>query len=110
MVKAGKKLFAQLRLTCPAAETGGCKVRITLKTAKAVRLGKTKRILVLGSKSVKLAPGAITTVKVPLGKRAASVAKGGKLSVKALITSTDAAGNKASTARKLSLKLPRTKK
>ena len=63
MVKAGKKLFAQLRLTCPAAEIGGCNVRITLKTAKAVRLGKTKRILVLGSKSVKLAPGAITTVK-----------------------------------------------
>jgi hypothetical protein len=108
--KAGKRLYAQLPLTCPVAETGGCKVRVTLKTAKAIRLGKKKRTLVLGSASAKLAPGAITNVRVPLNKRAATLAKGGKLSVKALITSTDAAGNKAKTTKKLALKLPRAKR
>jgi Ca2+-binding RTX toxin-like protein len=106
---AGKRLIARLPLSCPAAERGGCKVRITLKTAKAVSLGNGKRIVVLGTKSVKLAPGASTTVRVPLSRRAATLAKGGKLSVKALITSTDAAGNRASATKKLALKLPRAR-
>ncbi|HEX5609565.1 MAG TPA: calcium-binding protein [Solirubrobacterales bacterium] len=106
----GKRLVARLPLTCPVAETGGCKVRVTLKTAKAVRIGKKKRTVVLGSTSAKLAAGAITTVRIPLNKRAATLAKGGKLVVKALITSTDSAGNKAKATKKLALKVPRAKK
>ena len=108
--KAGKKLFAQLPLSCPATETGGCQVSVTLQTAKAVKLGTVKAIVVLGSAKVTLAPGATATAKVALKASASALAKGGKLAATALIVSTDAAGNTVNSAAPVALKVPRPKK
>ncbi|HEX5609566.1 MAG TPA: calcium-binding protein [Solirubrobacterales bacterium] len=110
VAKAGKKLFAQLPLSCPSTETGGCQVSVTLQTAKAVKLGAVKAIVVLGSANVTLAPGATATAKIPLKASASALAKGGKLAAKALFTSTDSAGNTVNTTALVALKVPQPKK
>ncbi|HEX6667703.1 MAG TPA: calcium-binding protein [Solirubrobacterales bacterium] len=110
VAKVGKKLFAQLPLSCPATEAGGCQVSITLQTAKAVKLGTVKAVVVLGSAKATLAAGATATAKVALKSSASALTKGGKLAATALITSTDAAGNTVNTTAPVALKVPQPKK
>ena len=57
VVRSHGKLIARAPVSCPAAEAGGCRTALTLETAKAVRLGKVRAVLVLGSATVDLAPG-----------------------------------------------------
>jgi len=87
-------------------EAGGCQTTVTLETAKAVNLGRFRAALVLGSKSVDLAPGQRMTVSVRIDA-AAGLATHGKLATRAQVESSDAAGNSAVRALTVGLRIPR---
>jgi Ca2+-binding RTX toxin-like protein len=105
-VRDHRKLVARVPLSCPAAEAGGCRTTVTLETAKAVRLGKVRAVLVLGSKGVDLDPGEQSTVTVRLARGAAGLAKHGKLKTRVRIASSDAAGNLAEGSAAVGLRIP----
>jgi Ca2+-binding RTX toxin-like protein len=107
VVRSGRKLVARIPISCPAAEAGGCRTTLTLETARAVKLGKVRAPVVLGSKSVRLRGGQRSTVSVRLTGGAASLAKRGKLATRARITTSDAAGNTAVKSVALGLRTPR---
>jgi Ca2+-binding RTX toxin-like protein len=107
LISSHGKLVARVPLTCPAAEAGGCQMTLTLKTAKAVRLGGVRAVLVLGSKSADLRPGQRSTVSVRLVGGAAELRRHGMLPVRARIATQDAAGNFAVRSVALGLRFPR---
>jgi Ca2+-binding RTX toxin-like protein len=94
-----KKLVAKVPVSCPAAETDGCRTTLKLE-AKSPRK-------VLGSKTVRVGAGAKATASIQLSAGAAKLAVNGKLPVRIRITSTDAAGNTASKTISVTLKVPR---
>jgi Ca2+-binding RTX toxin-like protein len=100
------KLIARAPVTCPVAEAGGCRTALTLETAKAVKLGKVRAVLVLGSASVSLAPGQSQTVPVRVNGGAAALARNGKLSTRVQVSSSDAAGNTAAGTMDVGLRFP----
>jgi Ca2+-binding RTX toxin-like protein len=101
------KLIARAPVSCPAAEAGGCRTTLTLETAKAVRLGKVRAVLVLGSAKVKLASGQRMTVSVRVNGGATGLANHGKLATRILVSSSDAAGNSATGSVAVGLRIPR---
>ena len=103
--KSGKARIAMVPLSCPAAETGGCRVTVTLETAKAAHLGSVSAVVVLGSKTVKIAGGKRMTAPVRLAPGAAALARGGKLATRVRLASSDAAGNTAVRTTATSLRL-----
>jgi Ca2+-binding RTX toxin-like protein len=105
VTRSGRSLVARVSLSCPMAEAGGCRTTVTIETAKAVRLGKVRAVLVLGSKTVALRPGQQTTVSVRLAG-AGSLAKHGKLAARVREASSDAAGNLAARSLKVGLRIP----
>jgi hemolysin type calcium-binding protein len=106
VARSGRSFVAHVPLSCPLAEAGGCRTTVTLETAKAVRLGKVRAVLVLGSKTVSLKPGQQTIVSVRLAG-AAAVAKHGKLAVRVREASSDASGNLAARSLRVGLRIPR---
>ena len=108
VTRQGGKLVALVRVSCPAAEAGGCRTTLTVATAKAVRLGKVTAVLVLGSKSIDLDPGQQSTARVRLTRGAAGLAKRGKLPVRVRITSSDVAANSAAKSVAVGVRIPRS--
>jgi hypothetical protein len=102
-----RKLVARVPVTCPDAESGGCDATLTLETAKAVRLGKVRAPVVLGSKSADLGPGEQATVRVRLARGTAGLAKRRKLPARVRVSSSDAAGNLATDTVDVGLRIPR---
>jgi hypothetical protein len=88
------------------AEAGGCRAALTLVTAKAVKLGNVRAVLVLGSATVSLAPGQSRTVPVRVNGGAAALARNGKLSTRVQVSSSDAAGNTAAGSTAVGLRIP----
>jgi Ca2+-binding RTX toxin-like protein len=107
VVRSHGKLIARAPLSCPAAEAGGCRTALTLSTARAVKLGKVRAVLVLGSTMVNLAPGQRTTVSVRLTGGAVGLAAQGRIPARVRIASFDAAGNSAARSVAVSLRIPR---
>lgn len=112
-VKVGRNRIVAVRLRCPATETR-CRGKLTLKTANRVQvrpLAATeagKRKLVLGHKKFSLAGGRTATVKVRLSKKNYRLIAGlKKVRVRGTVTARDAAGNKRTTVRTITLKAPR---
>jgi Ca2+-binding RTX toxin-like protein len=105
--RAGRKLIARVPITCPAAAAVGCRTTLTLQTAKAVRLGEVRGVVVLGSKSVDLGPGQQATVRIRLASGAAGLAKRGKLPVRVRVASSDATGNSAEKSVAIALRIAR---
>jgi Ca2+-binding RTX toxin-like protein len=101
------QLLARIPISCPAGESGGCRTTLTLQTAKAIRLGRVRAVLVLGSKAVRLGQGQRSTVSIRLAGSIAALAKRGKISARVQITSSDAAGNATTRSLRLSLRIPR---
>jgi Ca2+-binding RTX toxin-like protein len=101
------RLIARTRVSCPAAEAGGCRAALTLETAKAIRLGKVRAVLVLGSTNVDLAPGQASTASVRVSNAAAGLATHGRLPARISISSSDAAGNSAARSFAVGLRFPR---
>ena len=106
VVRSHGKLIARAPVSCPAAEAGGCRTALTLETARAVRLGKVRAVLVLGTASVSLAPGQSQTVSVRVNRGAPSVSNNGRLSTRIQVSSSDAAGNTAAGTVAVGLRIP----
>jgi len=101
------KLIARAPVTCPVAEAGGCRTALTLETANAVKRGKVRAVLVLGSAMVDLAPGQRMTVSVRVNGAAASLATHGRLPARIKVADSDAAGNSATRSAAVGLLIPR---
>ena len=101
---------ARVRVECPAAEAGGCKGTLALLTANKVRIGGVKVQALLGSKSYSLKAGQRRTLAIKLPKGVGRFAKKRKLSLRAQTVSRDAAGNVATGAKRLTVKLVKPKK
>jgi hypothetical protein len=103
------KAQAPIAVTCPAAETGGCRGRLTLTTAGPVRLGKARVVVVLGSANYALAAGKATKVKVKLPSTLKRiVGKKRTLKARAAAVGRDAAGNRSEAiGKRLTLRLPK---
>ncbi len=106
LVRPGGKLTARVSLTCPVAEANGCHAALTLVTAKPVYFGALRAALVLGSRSVDLAPGQTMTVPVRLNGAAARVASHGRLATRIRVDSSDAAGNSTTRSALVALRIP----
>jgi Ca2+-binding RTX toxin-like protein len=107
VVRSHGHLIARIPLSCPAAETGGCQTTVTLTTARTVRLGRVRAMLVLGSNSVSLRGGQRRTLSIHLAAGAATLARHGSISTRVQIATRDAAGNAASRRVAVSLRIPR---
>ena len=97
----------KLRVSCPAAEAGGCKGTLQLFTAKPVKIGSDKVIVRLGGASYSLNAGQVRTLKVKLPKGVRKLAKGRSLSARAETITRDDSGNTAAASRTVKLRLPR---
>ena len=103
----GGRASTKLAISCPAAEAGGCKGTLALFSAKAVKIGSQKVIVRLGGASFALKPGERRTLTVKLPKGVRKLATKGAIAARAETVSRDSAGNTATAARSVSLKLPR---
>ena len=107
VVRSHGHLIARIPLSCPAAETGGCQTTVTLTTARTIRLGRVRAMLVLGSNSVSLRGGQRHTLSIPLAAGAATLARHGSVSTRVQIATRDAAGNAANRRVAVNLRIPR---
>jgi Ca2+-binding RTX toxin-like protein len=107
VVRSHGHLIARIPLSCPAAETGGCQTTVTLTTARTIRLGRVRAVLVLGSNTVSLRGGQRSTLSIPLAAGAATLARHGRILTRVQIATRDAAGNAASRRVAVSLRIPR---
>jgi hypothetical protein len=78
VVRSHGHLIARVPLSCPAAETSGCQTTVTLTTARTIRLGRVRAMLVLGSNSVSLRGGKRRTLSIPLAAGVATLARHGR--------------------------------
>jgi Ca2+-binding RTX toxin-like protein len=106
VVRSHGRLVARVPLSCSAAETGGCQTTVTLATAKAVRLGRVRATVGLGSGSLSLRGGQRRTVSIRLATGVARLARRGRLSTRVQIETRDATGNKASRLVATTLRIP----
>jgi Ca2+-binding RTX toxin-like protein len=107
VVRSHGHLVARVPLSCPAAETGGCRTTVTLTTARTVRLGRVRATVVLGSGGVSLRGGQRRTLSISLASGVAALARHSRLSTRVQIATRDAAGNTASRSVTVSLRIPR---
>jgi hypothetical protein len=98
---------AKIRVECPKSEAGGCKGILALQTARTVSLGGTRFHAVVASKRYTLKAGQRKTLKVKLPKGVRALSRRGTLSVNAITTNRDQAGNLAQRSSRLSIKLVR---
>jgi hypothetical protein len=98
---------AKIRVSCPASEAGGCKGVLVLQTARTVNLGGTRFHAVIASKRYTLTQGQTKTLKVKLPKGVRALSRRGTLSLNAITTNRDAAGNLAQRSSRLAIKLVR---
>jgi len=107
VVRSHGHLVARVPLSCPAAETGGCKTTVTLTTGKTIRFGRVRARVILGSQSVSLRGGQRGTLSIRLAAGVATLARRGSLSTLVQIATRDAAGNAASRQVAVNLRIPR---
>jgi Ca2+-binding RTX toxin-like protein len=107
VARRGNSLRAMVPVSCPATEKGGCRTTLTLETAKPARVGGLRAVVVLGSKSVRLAPGARTNAAIRIVRGAGVLARRGKLPAKIRIVSSDAADNTATRTAAVTLRISR---
>ena len=93
----GKQGFAAIRLACPADETSGpCMVKLTVKTARPVRVkGKVRKVTV-SKKTVTVATGTTGTAKLKISKPVLDLLRrsGKARKVKVTAVVSDKAGNR----------------
>jgi Ca2+-binding RTX toxin-like protein len=98
---------AKIRVSCPASEAGGCTGTLVLQTARTVSLGGTRFHAIVASKRYTLKSGEARTLKVKLPKGVRALSRRGTLSLNAITTNRDAAGNLAQRSSRLAIKLVR---
>ena len=107
VVRSGKRHVLKARVGCPASEAGGCRSAVAIQTARAVRLGKVKAPIVLGSGKVRLDGGKARTLTIRLASGVDDLAGRHRLKVRLRLTSSDSSGNFASRSTSVSLRFPR---
>jgi hypothetical protein len=97
-----------VKVACPAGSDEHCSVKLTLKTAKQIKVGLRSEVLTLGTGTATLAPGKSRTVSVNLSAQALQVIKShaGELSPDALVASRDGRGRSATRTRTIMIKEP----
>jgi len=99
---------ASIKVSAPAGASANSTGSLTVRTAKAVRLGGLKAVVQLGSARYSVPPGASRTIKVKVPKGTNRLAdRRGRLKVRAL-ASTGPSGNPATSSKRLTLKLGTT--
>ena len=98
---------AKIRVECPASEAGGCSGTLVLQTARTVALGGTRFHAVVVAKRYTLKAGERKTLTVKLPKGVRALSRRGTLSLNAITTNRDAAGNLAQRTSRLAVKLVR---
>jgi Ca2+-binding RTX toxin-like protein len=103
-----KRGVASIKVSAPAGASGNSTGSLTVRTARAVRLGGLKAVLQLGSARYRIAPGASRTIKVKVPKGTNRLAgRQGGLKVRA-VASTGRSGNLATSSKRLTLALGKT--
>jgi hypothetical protein len=100
------RLVVSVWVSCPAAAESPCTGVVRLSTAKAVRFGGIKVRLDLGSRKFRVDPGETVKVKVKLPAKAGSLARHGKLALRAVAASKENGAVKEN-ARNLTARIPR---
>jgi len=101
---------AKIRVQCPASEAGGCvRGTLVLQTARTVSLGGTKFRAVVASKryTLRRAQRKTLSLRLPKGIRSSRLSRRGTLSLNAITTNRDAAGNLAQRTTRIAVKLVR---
>jgi Ca2+-binding RTX toxin-like protein len=98
--------FAVFAVSCPAGAESACAGVLRLTSAKAIRIGGIRLRVELGSRRFAVAPGETEKVRVKLPRKAKSLAKRGKLRVRAVASSNEG-GSVRQTARDATLRFPR---
>ncbi len=95
------------KVSCPAAESGGCTGTITLRTLTAVRAGKAKdAILTLATGAFRLAGGHSATVALHLSAKARTLlARSHTLRVLTIVSAHDNAGASHTSQRTVTVRL-----
>ncbi|MEA2292383.1 MAG: hypothetical protein QOE86_22, partial [Solirubrobacteraceae bacterium] len=101
----GRRPAVVVRVRCPASDTGRCKGTLTLRTAKAVRVGGLRAVVVLGTAKYSVAAGKTRRVKVRLATGFRSIARHRRIAARAAALGTNPVGNRAETQRRLKIKL-----
>jgi Ca2+-binding RTX toxin-like protein len=96
---------AVIELSCAATATGGCDGILRLLTARAVRLGGVRGVVLLGQVAYELDAGETETVRVKLARGHQKLARRDEISAKALLTASAASGNPAPSQQKVKLAL-----
>jgi len=103
-----KRGVASIKVSAPAGASTNSTGSLTVRTAKAVRLGGLKAVLQLGSARYSVPPGASRTIKVKVPKGTNRLAdRKGRLKVRAL-ASTGPSLDTATSSKRLTLKLGAT--
>jgi Ca2+-binding RTX toxin-like protein len=103
-----KRGVASIKVSAPAGASTNSTGSLTVRSAKAVRLGGLKAVLQLGSTRYDIAPGGERTLRVKLAKGTKRVADSkGRLRVRAL-ASTGPSDNTATSSKRLTLKFGTT--
>jgi len=102
-----RKYSARLVLTCDASALEGCKGRLSLLTAKSVKIGGVRVRPLLASTAYSLKAGTTRGVTVKLPSVAKRLAKNRSLKVSAQAISKDAAGSVTTRTASVTLKFPR---
>jgi Ca2+-binding RTX toxin-like protein len=99
---------ARIKIECPASEVGGCaKGTLALQTARKISVRGTRVNVLVKAQRYSLKAGQRKTLKVKLPKGVRALSRRGTLSLNAITTNRDAAGNLAQRSSKLSIKLVR---
>jgi RTX calcium-binding nonapeptide repeat (4 copies) len=99
---------AKIRVECPKSEAGGCsRGLLALQTARKVSLGGTRFNALVATKRYTLKSGQRKTLNVKLPKGVRALSRRGTLTVNAITTNRDAAGNLAQRSSRLAIKLVR---
>jgi Ca2+-binding RTX toxin-like protein len=98
---------ARIRVECPASEAGGCRGALVLQTARTVSLGGTRFHAVVAAKRYTLKSGQRKTLSLRFPKGVRALSRRGTLSLNAITTNRDAAGNLAQRSSRLAVKLVR---
>jgi hypothetical protein len=99
---------AVVKVSCPRTAFRKCTVKLTLETAKPIKVGSRMRVLVLGSGSATIEAGRQGTVRVRLSTQALAAIKAahGRLSPKARLESRDDHRRSARTSGRITLEEP----
>jgi Ca2+-binding RTX toxin-like protein len=105
-IAAGGRGVAIFAVSCPAGAESACTGVLRLSSAKPIRIGGVKLRVELGSRRFAVDPGATDKVRVKLPAKAKSLAKRGKLRVRAVASSNEG-GSLTQRARNATLRFPR---